>query len=555
MSKGILLKAVSCICVGAVCLTALAGCGKKETTDNEILLSAMGEETPKQEKYSEFPNSVKKEESVYVNLSPDGKVYGVNVTDWLHTDKPEVRVGDISPLTDIYNVKTLIEPITGDNGRLCWDMNTTDLYYSGKSAAQPPVSFKIQYFLEGEELSYKDIQGKKGNVEIKIQTDCSLKRKVNGYTVTCPFLVVGGTILPEDVFTGISVEGGMSLSDGAKQLAVFAGIPGLDESLGLSKLDLKVIDSSFYTQSYTVSGYTECFELGNLMFAAIPLSAVGSFGNGSVNESIDSVKSVLTDIGNVSNMLKEPDIKKLVDMLSGGSGNAQQLMEAVSDAARLYSENEKLISVVSGYMTEENTQSLNKLIEDLEQTDVDSLSATLSDPKMVQLLKLLPSLSKQVESLTVLADDLNAVMPLFNSLSEDLQDSEVQSALNNLPKTVEQLNSVIATVKENEELLNTVAGFAQGDGAKQLESLMKTMDKYTALGSLSEEQLSDLAERIKAWLDYGAEYDIFTQKTEKMSSSVMFIYKSDAIKAEKSSAPAAKPTETGFTDKIKNLFK
>ena len=51
-----------------------------------------------------------------------------------------------------------------------------------------------------------------------------------------------------------------------------------------------------YTNTYTITAYTECFALGNLMFAVIPFSSIGALGNGGMADSIDSVKEILTDV-------------------------------------------------------------------------------------------------------------------------------------------------------------------------------------------------------------------------------------------------------------------
>ena len=46
---------------------------------------------------------------------------------------------------------------------------------------------------------------------------------------------------------------------------------------------------------------------------------------------------------------------------------------------------------------------------------------------------------------------------------------------------------------------------------------------------LSMAQQQALTERMQAWLDFGSSYDIFTQRTEKMTSTVVFVYKSESI--------------------------
>ena len=95
------------------------------------------------------------------------------------------------------------------------------------------------------------------------------------------------------------------------------------------------------------------------------------------------------------------------------------------------------------------------------------------------------------------------------------------------------------------------------DKSAQIDALMKTVNKYTTLDSLTEEKQQLLAEKMKEWLTYGNEYDIFTEKTSNMTSNVVFTYKTDAITVpEQSAEQSAETQETeGFVTRIKNLFK
>lgn len=556
MNKQIYLKTVSALVAGAVLCTSLAGCGKKEVTDNQILNQALGNEEYVQQEYSDIAENIKKEEIVYINAKPDGTVYKVNVTDWLHTDTPQVRAEDISNLSNILNVKGLTEPVVKD-GMLYWDMDTTDLYYSGTTDRQPPVTVNIKYFLDGQEMTAEKIAGQKGNVAIQITINNSLKRKVTvsgkAYEITCPMLVAGGTILPEETFSNIAIDYGTAMSDGAKQIVFFAGVPGIDESLGLSKLNMSMIDKSLYTNTYTVTAYTECFELGNMMFAVLPFSSVGSLGNGGLTDSIDSVKEVLTDLEKIQTAMNGLDVEKVIDLLYGDGNRIEDIMGAVSKASVLYSENEKMLKVLGGYMTDENIAKLDKLVTDLNNTDLEAVSSNLSDPQMQMLLKLLPKLSESLSGLSVLAQDLNDVMPVFQSLSKDMEDPEIQESLEKLAETLETLNEIVTVLNENKELLETLGDFASDDNVKQIEALMETADKYSDLGSLSEEQTETLAGRMKEWLNFGSEYDIFTQRTSAMNSSVVFMMKTDAVNAVKEET-SVQQTEVEEKNGVKEWF-
>ena len=99
-------------------------------------------------KYNTPAGMVKKSETVYVNLDTYGNAVQTIVSDWLHTDKAEVYVDDVTNLSEIENIKDDTKPdVNGSNLR--WYMKTTDLYYQGQSQAKLPVEFELSYALNG----------------------------------------------------------------------------------------------------------------------------------------------------------------------------------------------------------------------------------------------------------------------------------------------------------------------------------------------------------------------------------------------------------------------
>lgn len=554
-------KAKKAISVGlTVSLLALsfAGCGKQKTTGNEILDDAQGTQAYTQQTYTALAENVKKQETVYINLNTDGTVEKINVTDWLHTDTPQTVIEDVSSLENITNIKTLTPADIRDD-KLYWDMDTTDLYYSGTTDKASPINISIHYYLDDVEMSADEIAGKSGNVKIQIDTSSALKKTVTiqgkNYDIYCPLLLVGGMILPEENFSNINIVNGTAISDGSKQIAFFTGIPGADESLGLSALNLSLLNS-IAAQSFTITATVTNFELGNIMFSAVPLSAVGSIGTGSLPESVDDIKGVLSDFEDVQKALNGLDVNKMISVLYGDSNKFEELIGSVNTAVKLYQENEKLLKTVSTYMTDENLQKLEKLANDLNATDLDAISQTLNDPAVAALLKVLPQLSSSLSEISTLANDLNEVMPILQSLSNDMDDPEIKQSLENMPETLNELQGVLKTIEDNKEILEMVNELSSEDKAAQIDALMKTVNKYTTLDTLSEANQQLLAEKMKEWLTYGNEYDIFTEKTDRMTSNVIFTYKVSAISApvQETAQTAETAEKVGFFTRVKNLF-
>lgn len=534
MRKNIIFKSLCVILAVSLVLLTAAGCGKK-TTGNEMLDVYSGKKEFKQTEYSNIIEKFKKQETVYVNLAPDGTTSNITVTDWIHTDMPQVRVADISNLKNIRNVRTLTAPVTDDEN-IYWDMDTTDLYYSGETDKETPVTFKIRYFLEGTEMTAEQIKGQKGNVKIQVEATNNLTApaRINGkdYTLSCPMLMIGGTILSESTFSNIAIDNGSMMSDGDKQILFFFGVPGMNESLGISELGLDFIDYSLYSNTYCITAYTECFELGNMMFSVMPLTAIGNLGNGGLPTSVESIKKIISDVENIQKALTGLDVDKIVNLLYGDTNKLQDMLDAVGDAVRLYEENEKLIKVIGKYMTDDNLAKLDKLAKDLEKTDMNAVANTLNDPAVMALVKMLPQLSSSLTSFSVLAQDLNDVMPILQAMMQEMDsDPEVKKSLENLPQTLTELKRILNVIEQNKELLNAIGELSNADSTEKLNAIMETADKYAGLGSLNEDDTDLLAERVKQWINFGMQYKIFTECPIDADSSVIFVYKTAAIQA------------------------
>ena len=115
---------------------------------------------------------------------------------------------------------------------------------------------------------------------------------------------------------------------------------------------------------------------------------------------------------------------------------------------------------------------------------------------------------------------------------------------------------MLSTIEKNKDVLELVGSLASEDNSKKIDAIMKTAQKYTGSINLSQEQTQALAGRMKEWLTFGSQYDIFTGKADGVKSSVMFTYKTQAIEIPVQEAQSSVQTQkVGFVQRIKNLFK
>ena len=503
-------------------LALLSGCGNKDDSEPE--------NTPEPTKHPEYAltdGAVNKEETVYINVSPDGEVKKLSVTDRLHTDMPQVRVEDKSDLSDIQDVKTFLEPVR-ESDKLYWDMDSTDLYYSGSSDKTPPMKISVSYTLDGEAVKGASLAGKSGDVTITIKAENTLRKTVGEYEISCPMLFICGMIMPDENFSEVSTPNGAVLSDGSRQLVFFAGVPGMNDSLGTDKLGLD-FGTTLGGSEYTVTAKASDFALGNMMFVAVPFSSISSLGPDDIKVGTESVKSMLSDIQGLMGAFNSLDLSDMVQMLYGDAQQIEQLVNSVGRAAKLYKENKALIDVLNKYVTEGNLAKLETLLADMERIDTSRLQTLAQFTHLSELLELIGKFNTNIGALAQFTRDYLEIAPTFENLNRDLSSPEVQQSLDNLPTIISELQNLVSVMHASQEMLERMTGLLGGESINKIIAFTQKLESSVSMETLTKAQQQALAERMQAWIDFGSSYDIFTQRTDKMTSTVVFVYKSEAI--------------------------
>ena len=99
-----------------------------------------------------------------------------------------------------------------------------------------------------------------------------------------------------------------------------------------------------------------------------------------------------------------------------------------------------------------------------------------------------------------------------------MSDPEVQKAINNLPKTLEQLSEIQKTIDDNQELIDGLAKLMSKENVQKLNDLIDSIDSGDYAGKLQKygvlaEDADDLIAKLQSMISYGASYDIYTEKT------------------------------------------
>lgn len=523
----LLLAAMMLLC------TACSGKGDDTTTTND------GQDEYIQPSYDTAAGSVTKTETVYVNLKANGDVSKVSVSDWLHTDKNEVYVDDMSDLDNITNVKSKVTPVT-DGEKLRWNMPDTDLYYSGTTDRELPISVQLKYYLDGKEIKPEDLAGKSGEVKIDIKmiNNASKDGFVNGkkHKVYLPMLVVGGMVLPEGTFSGVTVKNGQSIGDGSKEIVVFTGMPGFSESLGFSEKDLGDLGGLVIGSEASVTATVQNFSLGNLYFAALPIASLNL--DIAAPETVDDLKSTLAALKTFQNALNKIDPDKLLYSMITDKDKVTTLMNTLTKTIEVYKKNQNLVKMLGKYATPENAEAIKTLLESLNDPDVQNALKILADPSVQKLFNKLPGIMEGFE----------AVSPLLNEMQADLAKPEVKAELDNLPETMKTLSEISDTLNANSKEINAIVALLSDDGTDMVNTLLESidLDDFKGLGDKYGDLVSDgdvLVALVQEWLNYGKDYGLFTKSAEGMKTSLSFILTTESI-----SAPVEANTDTETTE-------
>lgn len=287
-----------------------------------------------------------KEETVYVITDANGNADNVIVSAWLKNGEGSDTISDVSSLSSIENVKGDETFDLSAGNVLTWNANGSDIYYQGTTDQELPVTMKITYYLNDEEISPEELAGKSGHVRIRFDYENHVTKKVEvagkETELYVPFAVVSGMMLPLDHFTNIKISNGKIISDGNNDIVVGLAFPGLSEDLSLGEVDLSSLEAlgvevpelSIELPNYVeVEADVQDFRLAMTMSMVMSdsLTNVDLSGNidlNGVSVQLDELKDSVTLLGDSSALLVDGSVK-----LAEGSDTLLAGVKALSTGA------------------------------------------------------------------------------------------------------------------------------------------------------------------------------------------------------------------------------
>lgn len=520
MKMKVLLRRLTAVLM-IIAMVLLTSCSA-ETGTEEI---PTGEDAPKVfNLYTETSQNIKKTESVYVTLSPDGAVQNVTVSDWLHADRSGLYINDTTTLEAIHETRGNYSSFA--DGNLLWHTDSSDVYYEGKSTQPLPVEISIKYYLDGAEIAPTDLAGKSGKVrmDISVKNNISYDVEMNGKKMKmyAPLVTVGGMMLPYENFSDIEVTNGMSVGSGSFEVVVLTSVPGISESLNLSSADISAISGVSFSDTFSITATATDFALADTYFAIMPLSSVNA--DLTMPETLDDVKDILTEIKDLQAVVERIDPQNvLVDFMTD-TAKVKAMLDIVTKGLKVYNENQKMLEVMTEILTPENIETLTGFISSLDAEEMQSLMGVLSN---------VPGLQSMLGSLLNMAEGLEEVKPILDQFSAALDDPEVAASMEKLPETLATMTELMNFLNENKELLDIMTKLLATDDVKELNDIIAQMENGNLdLGGLnlsgSSINAEDIIARINVWLQL--DYRIYTSAPDYMDTSCMFICKTQPIK-------------------------
>ena len=532
------------------------------------------------------PDGVDKAETVYAKANADGTVTETTVEVTLKAQDGQT-IPDAAALRDITNKEGDEDYTCGADNALTWQNHGTSITYEGRTDAALPVTTRVTYYLDGQEIAPGSLAGRSGRVRIRFDyTNHTCETvTVDGqdYTVCVPFTAVTALILDGTKFTNIEAENGKVLDLDGQTAVLGMAMPGLADSLCLSGFEpMKDVEiPAFFEISADVTDFALDFtatiltpsalddldlsdieDLTDLSDALDKLTdatdevadGAGALADGiqtyydgfhqyadgvkNLNEGVQTLADSLTQLYDNGQILLT-GINTLRDGLSAVSGSVSGGTDTASKETQA-----KLSEALTPAITDYGTTLVTDVCNDAE---LQAALGTLTPEQQKVLLSALqnalgkaaandiPAFAGTVAATT--SELLMQSMPgNFAQLSAGLD--QLAQGADTYMKAVGQVSQGASALADGSAQLNDAsAGLYSGltelhDGAAALRDGVQEFSKKAGkeLGDDLGDGLQNVVRRLKAVQQAGKAYQTFTGLADGMTGNVKFIVETAEIK-------------------------
>lgn len=427
-------------------------------------------------------NPTEKTETVYSVLNSDGSISDTIVSSWLHDEDGINNIKETLNLTDVKNIKSNEKP-SKDGNTYTWNAKGNDVYYEGTGTKQLPVSVKLRYELDGQEMSAKDMEGKSGHLKLTISftNNYSEIKNINGKSIVIhPSYLAGGMLnMSTGNFSNVKCESGKIVNDGTNEMLAFANIPGLNETLRSAGLD-KVNNQLGISDDVTVEADVNNFDLGSIMVGMTNEIDLASElnGIGSVSELTDGIDQLIEADDQLIDGSKQlyDGTTQLKEQAAPLTGSSDQVRQLSSGAIQLNDGVKALQTGLTAYTNGVDTlaagsQQLYGIPQGVSQIQT-GVSGNLGQGKT----NLLDGATQLNEGLKQLKAQVNAITPdqletMQNQVSTSMKTLEGMKTL--LGSDVQTLTTLQTTLGDAVKTLDTLANSKTGELTQKIGAVMK----------------------------------------------------------------------------------
>ena len=446
-----------------------------------------------------------KDETVYSKIDSNGNNYNTIVNDHIINDEQEQLINDISDLLNIKNVNG-DEEFSQDGNNLAWHAEESDIYYQGESQKELPIECNVKYELDGNEITASELVGKNGKVKITIEYINKDAHTVNingkDQTLYTPFVVVCGTIIDNNNNRNIEITNGKTVDDGSKTTVIGISLPGLQESLNISKDKIDIPNTIEITMDSTD------FELNNIVTYVTPKvleeNDMELFKKlDKIYNQVDTLQSSSKQIEEGANSLKEgtatyseksQEFNNAVEQVSKGASSVNQNYSKID--AGISSLNKSSATLESGAKSvsegtvavSENLQTISSKLSELQTgtqslkqgevqleagldqiiTSVSSIQGTDNSAKITELNQLITTNQKTINSLKTANETLTTQLKV-------IKDEETKQTITTQIETNKSIIKLLETnIVAYKETISTLKS-ADMSSIKELQTALNNL--------------------------------------------------------------------------------
>ncbi|MDY5473665.1 MAG: hypothetical protein SPG00_01555 [Holdemanella porci] len=456
-------------------------------------------------------NPTEKTETVYSVLNSDGSISDTIVSSWLHDEDGINNIKETLNLTDVKNIKSNEKP-SKDGNTYTWNAKGNDVYYEGTATKQLPVSVKIRYELDGQEMSAKDMEGKSGHLKLMISftNNYSEVKNINGKSIVIhPSYLAGGMLnLSTGKFSNVKCESGKIVNDGTNEMLAFANIPGLNETLKSAGLD-KVNNQLGISDDVTVEADVNDFDLGSIMVGMTnEIDLASELGEiGSVSELTDGVNQLIEADNQLIDGSKQlyDGTTQLKEQAAPLTGSSDQVRQLSAGAIQLNDGVKALQTGISQYTAGASAinEGVNQLYGIPQNVGLIQSAVTTSTEEQASL----------VDGSQAVADGLGQLLDQLNGANVTASVKEMNALLDDSKTKLQGMAETLGKDKTTLEDMQTELTNA----STKLSKLTTLKDKLDTLGT---EIVTKETQNNKAIEDYNLKKDTVNGKITDIKNSM-----------------------------------